>query len=158
LTGKAERDVELPGLGSADGFVGRRSDAETFYSFTSFADPSAIYRYDVATGKSSVFRQPKLAFQPKDFETKQVFVTSKDGTRVPMFLTYRRGLKIDGNRPTLLYAYGGFNISQKPSFSVSNLVWMERGGVYAMANLRGGGEYGRTWHEAGDAWSQAKCV
>ena len=149
LTGKAERDVELPGLGSAEGFVGRRSDPETFYSFTSFADPSSIYRYDVSTGKNSVFRQPKLAFQPKDFETKQVFVTSKDGTRVPMFLTHRRGLKIDGNRPTLLYAYGGFNISQKPSFSVSNLVWMERGGVYAMANLRGGGEYGRTWHEAG---------
>jgi prolyl oligopeptidase len=149
LAGRAVRDVELPAIGSVSGFGGRRSDRETFYAFTSFVDPGSIYRYDVVTGKSSVFRQPKLAFTPADFETRQVFVTSKDGTRVPMFLTYRRGLKPEGNHPTILHAYGGFNISQTPGFSVGNLVWLEMGGIFAVANLRGGGEYGRTWHEAG---------
>ncbi len=149
LAGAPVREVELPAIGSASGFGGRRSNNETFYSFTSFVDPGSIYRYDVVTGESRVFRRPKLGFQPTDFETKQVFVTSKDGTRVPMFVTHRRGLKLDGGNPTILYAYGGFNISQTPSFSVSNLVWLERGGVFAVANLRGGGEYGRTWHEAG---------
>jgi prolyl oligopeptidase len=149
LTGKPVRDVDLPAIGSVSGFGGRRNRSETFYSFTSFVDPGSIYRYDVATGTTQVFRQPKLAFQPDQFETKQVFVTSKDGTRVPMFITHRVGLKLDGTNPTILYAYGGFNVSQTPSFSVSNMVWLEQGGVYAVANLRGGGEYGRVWHEAG---------
>lgn len=149
LSGSPLREVKLPGLGSVGGFGGKRSDRETFYAFTSFVNPGSIYRYDIDKGESTVFRQPKLAFKPADFETKQVFVTSKDGTRVPMFVTQRRGLKRDGNTPTILYAYGGFNISQTPAFSVSNLVWLEMGGIYAVANLRGGGEYGRTWHEAG---------
>lgn len=149
LAGKPLRDVELPAIGSVTGFGGKRTDQETFYAFTSFVDPGSIYRYDVMTGESKVFRQPKLAFKPTDYETNQVFVTSKDGTRVPVFLTHRRGLKLDGNNPTVLYAYGGFNISQTPSFSVSNMVWLEMGGVFAVANLRGGGEYGRGWHEAG---------
>lgn len=149
LTGKQVRDVQLPSIGSAEGFGGKRSHNETFFSFTSFVDPGTIYRYDVATGDSQVFRQPKVAFDQTQFQTKQVFVNSKDGARVPMFITHRRDLKLDGNNPTILYAYGGFNISQTPAFSVSNIAWLEMGGVYAVANLRGGGEYGRTWHEAG---------
>jgi prolyl oligopeptidase len=147
--GREVRDVKLPALGSVAGFEGRRSDRETFYSFTNFITPGSIYRYDVDTGESQLFREPKLAFRPDDFETKQIFYNSKDGTRVPMFLTYRRGLRLDGENPTLLYAYGGFNISQTPAFSVATIAWLEQGGVYAMPNLRGGGEYGRAWHEAG---------
>ncbi len=142
-------ELALPGIGSAGGFGGRATDRETFYSFTSFTAPGTIYRLDLATGKSTVFREPKVDFQPGDYETRQVFAKSKDGTRVPIFLTHKRGLKLDGQNPTLLYGYGGFNISLTPSFSVSNLVWMEMGGVYAMANLRGGGEYGEEWHLAG---------
>ena len=149
LDGKLVRQVQLPGIGSAGGFGGRRSDKETFYGFTSYTTPTTIYRYDMATGKSSVFRAPKVDFNPADYETKQVFYASKDGTRVPMFITYKKGLKLDGSNPTLLYAYGGFNVSQTPGFSVGNLVWMEMGGVYAVANLRGGSEYGEDWHKAG---------
>lgn len=149
LTGKHLRDVELPAIGTASGFGGRRTDQETFYTFTSFVNPGSIYRYDVETGKSQVFREPQVAFEPSDYETRQVFAQSKDGTRVPVFVTHRRGMKLTGNHPTVLYAYGGFNISQTPAFSVGNLVWLERGGIYAVANLRGGGEYGRAWHEAG---------
>ncbi|MCI0486232.1 MAG: prolyl oligopeptidase family serine peptidase [Blastocatellia bacterium] len=149
LDGKLEREVALPGIGSAGGFGGKRKDRETFYSFTSFTVPPTIYRYDVATGKSTLFRQPKVAFNPEDYETKQVFYKSKDGTRVPMFITHKKGLKLDGDNPTYLYGYGGFNISLTPSFSIGNLVWMEMGGVYAMPNLRGGGEYGEEWHQAG---------
>ncbi|HYO62224.1 MAG TPA: prolyl oligopeptidase family serine peptidase [Pyrinomonadaceae bacterium] len=149
LNGKFVRNVELPGIGSAGGFNGKRGDKETFYAFTSFTSPTTIYRYDMATGKSTVFRQPKVDFDPTQFETKQVFYTSKDGTRIPMFITHKKGLKMDGQNPTILYGYGGFNISQTPGFSISNLVWMEMGGVYAVANLRGGGEYGKAWHEAG---------
>ena len=149
LTGKLVREVQFPGIGSAEGFGGKSTDKETFYSFTGFTTPTTIYRYDTTTGKSSVFREPKVDFNPADFETKQVFYTSKDGTRVPMFLTYRKGLKLDGNNPTYLYGYGGFNISLSPAFSVGNLVWMELGGVYAQPNLRGGGEYGEEWHQAG---------
>ncbi len=149
LNGKFVREVELPGIGTAGGFGGRRSDKETFYSFTSFTTPATVYRYDMVTGKSSIFRKPKLLFNPDDYETKQIFYDSKDGTRVPMFLTYRKGIKLDGNNPTLLYAYGGFNSSTLPSFSVANLVWLEMGGVYAVANIRGGGEYGQEWHQAG---------
>jgi prolyl oligopeptidase len=149
VKGTLLRELELPGLGSADGFHGKRTDTETFYSFTSFTVPGAIYRFDLVTGVSSIFRRPRVDFRPEDYETKQVFFTSKDGTRVPMFLTYKRGLKLDGQAPTLLYGYGGFNVSLTPSFIVSNLIWMEMGGVYAMPNLRGGGEYGEEWHLAG---------
>lgn len=149
LDGKPLGEVALPGLGSVGGFGGKRKDTETFYAFTSFTTPTTIYRYDVKTGQSTVFRAPKVGFDPSEYETKQVFFQSKDGTRVPMFISHKKGLKLDGTNPTMLYGYGGFNISLSPSFSVSNLVWMELGGVYAHANLRGGGEYGREWHEAG---------
>jgi len=143
------REIALPGLGSAGGFGGKRTDDETFYSFTSFTMPGVIYRFDFKTGESTVFRQPKVDFNPEDYETKQVFFASKDGTRVPMFITAKRGVKLDGTNPTLLYGYGGFDISLTPGFHVTDLVWMEMGGVYAMANLRGGGEYGQEWHHAG---------
>ncbi|MEH1846626.1 MAG: prolyl oligopeptidase family serine peptidase [Nostoc sp.] len=149
LKGTFIREVELPGLGSAGGFGGKRNDTETFYSYTSFTTPGTIYRYDMVTGKSTIFRQPEVDFNPDDYETKQVFYQSKDGTRVPMFITHKKGIKLDGNNPTYLYAYGGFNVSMTPGFSVSLLVWMEMGGVYAMPNIRGGGEYGEEWHQAG---------
>ncbi|MBD2259280.1 prolyl oligopeptidase family serine peptidase [Pseudanabaena sp. FACHB-2040] len=149
LQGQLIRDVELPGIGSAGGFDGRREDTETFYSFTSFTVPNTIYRYDMTTGESTLFRQPQVDFNPDDYTTSQVFYTSKDGTRVPMFITHKQGIELDGSNPTLLYGYGGFSISLTPAFSVSNLVWMEMGGIYAMPNLRGGGEYGEDWHLAG---------
>lgn len=149
LKGALVREVELPGLGSVGGFDGKRYDTETFYSFTSFTTPGTIYRYDMVTGKSEVYRQPKVDFNPADYETKQVFYESKDGARVPMFITHKKGIKLDENNPTYLYGYGGFNASMTPSFSVSVLVWMEMGGVYAMPNIRGGGEYGEEWHQAG---------
>ncbi len=149
LQGQYVRDVALPAIGSAGGFGGRRDSAETFYYFTSYTTPTTIYRYNVETGESSVYRQPKVDFNPDDFETRQVFYTSKDGARVPMFITSRKGLKLDGGNPTILSGYGGFNVSLTPAFSVSNVVWLENGGVYAVPNLRGGGEYGREWHEAG---------
>jgi prolyl oligopeptidase len=149
LTGKPVREVEFPGLGTAGGFGGKRKDQETFYSFTSYTTPTTIYRYDVARGESAVFKKPKVAFNPDDYETKQVFYRSKDGTRIPMFISARKGIRLDGSNPTLLYGYGGFNIPMTPGFSPSSLVWMELGGVYAVANLRGGGEYGEDWHQGG---------
>lgn len=149
LQGQALRSIDLPGLGSVSGFGGQRQDQETFYSFTSFTAPTTIYHYDCSTGKSTLFRQPQVDFNPQDYETHQVFYSSKDGTRVPLFITHKKGLKLEGFNPTLLYGYGGFNVSLTPSFSVSTLVWMEMGGVYAVPNLRGGGEYGETWHQAG---------
>src|SRR5712671_2481262 len=149
LSCKFLRNRELPGIGTAVGFAGKRKDKETFYAFTSFISPTTIYRYDPVAGKSSVFRQPKVDFDAGRYETKQVFYASKDGTRVPMFLTYKKGIKLDGQNPTLLYAYGGFDISMTPAFSVPNVVWLEMGGVYAQPNLRGGGEYGEQWHLAG---------
>ncbi|HEY9804652.1 MAG TPA: prolyl oligopeptidase family protein [Leptolyngbyaceae cyanobacterium] len=149
LNGTFIKEVELPGLGSANGFGGKRYDTETFYSFTSFTTPVTIYRYNLITGKSELFRQPKVDFNPEDYETKQVFYQSKDGTQVPMFITHKKGIELNGNNPTCLYAYGGFNISLTPNFSVNTLVWMEMGGIYASANLRGGGEYGEEWHQAG---------
>jgi prolyl oligopeptidase len=148
-SGRPVRDLELPGLGSVTGFAGRLGDPETFYCFTGYTTPSTIFRYDVETGESRMFRQPRVDFDPDDFETRQVFVESRDGTRVPMFLTHRKGLELDGSNPVYLYGYGGFNTSMTPTFGVPNLVWMERGGVYAVANLRGGGEYGEGWHQAG---------
>ncbi|MBD2504928.1 prolyl oligopeptidase family serine peptidase [Anabaena azotica] len=149
LNGTFIQDVELPGLGSVNGFDGKRYDTETFYSFTSFTTPVTIYRYNLITGESELFRQPNVDFNPEDYETKQVFYQSKDGTQVPMFITHKKGIKLNGNNPTCLYAYGGFNISLTPNFSVNILVWMEMGGIYASANLRGGGEYGEEWHQAG---------
>jgi prolyl oligopeptidase len=147
--GALQGEVTLPGIGSAGGFGGKRADTETFYSFTSFTTPGRVYRYDFASGASTLWRQPKVDFNPDAYEVKQVFYASKDGTKVPMFITHKKGLKLDGQNPTLLYAYGGFNISLTPSFSVANLAWMELGGVYAVPNLRGGGEYGEEWHQAG---------
>ena len=149
LEGKFLRAVDLPGIGTAAGFGGKRHDMETFYAFTSFISPTTIYRYDAVAGHSKVFRQPKVDFDPTRYETMQVFYKSKDGTRVPMFLTFKKGVKLEGQNPTLLYAYGGFDISLTPAFSAGNLVWLEMGGVYAQPNLRGGGEYGEEWHEAG---------
>ena len=149
LDGTLEREVALPGIGSAGGFGGRRTDTETFYSFTSFTTPTSIYRYDVATGESTLYRQPHVAFRSEDYETTQIFYASKDGTRIPMFLTHRKGLTLDGLNPTYLYGYGGFDVSLTPSFSPALIAWMERGGVLAIPNLRGGGEYGAAWHEAG---------
>jgi prolyl oligopeptidase len=149
LDGRLEKTLELPGLGTAHGFPGRRGDRETFYAFTTFTSPATIYRYDFESGKSSVFRRPQVAFDPGAYETRQVFYTSKDGTRVPMFITHRKGIELDGSHPTHLYGYGGFNVSKTPEFSISALVWLEMGGVYAVPNLRGGGEYGETWHQAG---------
>ncbi len=149
LNGKFVREVEFPGLGSGGGFRGKREDTETFYSYGSYTDPGTIYRYDMTTGESEIYRRPTVDFNPDEYETKQIFYNSKDGTRVPMFITHKKGIVLDGNNPTLLYAYGGFNIPITPRFSVTNLVWMERGGVYASANLRGGGEYGKDWHSAG---------
>jgi len=143
------RDIKLPGIGSVSGFTGHNDSNETFYKYTSFTDPGSVYRYNVDTGESTVFRRAKLKFNPEDYVTEQVFYKSKDGTRIPMFLNYKKGLKRTGNTPTYLYGYGGFNISITPRFSVSNLVWMEMGGIYAVANIRGGGEYGKKWHEAG---------
>ncbi len=142
-------ELELPGMGSAGGFYGKRRDKETFYSWTSFNTPARIYHLDMETGKSQLFKAPRLKFNPDDYVTRQVFYKSKDGTRIPMFISHRKDLKPDGRTPTLLYGYGGFNISLTPWFSVSRLVWMEAGGIYAVANLRGGGEYGEQWHEAG---------
>ncbi|HYF13569.1 MAG TPA: prolyl oligopeptidase family serine peptidase [Phycisphaerales bacterium] len=147
--GKHLRNVDLPGIGTAGGFSGRRTDTETFYSFTGFTSPPRIYHYDLATGKSTLFKEAKVNFNPDDYEAKQEFYKSKDGTRVPMFIVHKKGLKRDGSNPTLLYGYGGFNIPITPSFSVTNLVWMEMGGVFVVANIRGGGEYGEEWHQAG---------
>jgi prolyl oligopeptidase len=147
--GKFVRDVPLGTIGTARGFDGRQDDPETFYSFTSFTVPTNVYRYNVVTGEKSLLFQPKVKFNPDEYEVKQVFYNSKDGTRVPMFLAYKKGLKLNGNNPTLLYGYGGFNISMVPSFSISRLVFMQMGGVVAIANLRGGGEYGEEWHHAG---------
>lgn len=149
LDGKWLRDVSFPGLGTAGGFGGKPEDTETYYSFTSYTTPTTIYRYDLKTGVSTVFREPTVAFSPSDYESKQVFYRSKDGTKVPMILTHKKGLKLDGQNPTYLYGYGGFNVPLTPTFSVTNLVWMEMGGLLAIPNLRGGGEYGEAWHAAG---------
>ncbi|MBE2283954.1 MAG: S9 family peptidase [Prosthecobacter sp.] len=149
LAGKWIRDIKLPGIGSAGGFGGHREDKETFYSFTSFTEAGAIFRLDLATGESTLWRKSEVKFDSSAYETKQVFYASKDGTKIPMFIVHKKGLKLDGANPTLLYGYGGFNISLTPGFSVSRAVWLEMGGVFAMPNLRGGGEYGREWHQAG---------
>lgn len=147
--GKFVRDVKLPGIGSAGGFGGRRDETETFYSYSSFNAPPTIYRYDMKTGKSTLFRKSNVNIDPEQFEVTQVFYPSKDGTKIPMFITHKKGIKLDGNNPTILYGYGGFNIAMTPSFSVSRIAWLEMGGVYAVANLRGGSEYGKEWWKGG---------
>lgn len=149
LDGTFEREIRLPGLGSVGGFGGKRGDPETFYQFTSFITPGDLYRYDVKTGKSELFRKVKITFDPQSYTARQVFYTGKDGTRIPMFLIHHKSLKRDGSNPTYLYGYGGFNISLTPSFSASHVAWLEQGGMIAIANLRGGGEYGKEWHDAG---------
>ncbi len=149
LKGKLIREIELPGIGSAGGFSTEENEKELYYSFTSFTYPTAIYRYNIASGTSALYYQPKIDFNPDDYETIQVFYTTKDGTKVPMFIVYRKGLELNGKNPTWLYAYGGFNVSLSPSFSPSRILWLENGGVYAQPNLRGGGEYGEKWHLAG---------
>lgn len=149
LGGNYTREVKFPGIGTASGFGGRRDQHETFYSFSSFNQPPSVYRYDLKSGKSNLIREAKVDFNPDDFVVKQVFYKSNDGTQVPMFIAHKKGLTLNGETPTLLYAYGGFNISLTPSFSISRLQWMEMGGIFAMPNLRGGGEYGKAWHKAG---------
>jgi prolyl oligopeptidase len=149
LNGERLSTVPLPGHGSAWGFGGTGNDPETFFAFTGFSTPSRVYRYDTESGKTELWREPKVDFDPDAFETKQIFYKSKDGTKVPMFIMHKKGLVLDGSNPTVLYGYGGFNISLTPGFSISRVVWMEQGGVYAIANLRGGGEYGEEWHKAG---------
>jgi prolyl oligopeptidase len=149
LDGRKLGTVTLPGIGTASGFSGDAGDPETFFAFTSFAFPTTIYRYDAGTGQTTVWAQPKVPFDPASFTVEQRFYRSKDGTRIPLFLVYKKGLDLDDRHPTLLYGYGGFNISMTPGFSSTNLAWVEQGGVYAVANLRGGGEYGKAWHDAG---------
>lgn len=148
-SGKFVRDVALPGIGSAGGFGGRREDHETFYSYSSYNTPPTIFRYNMKTGESKQFRQAKVDIVPDNYEVKQQFFKSKDGTSVPMFIVHKKGLKLDGTNPTLLYGYGGFNISQTPGFSAARMVWLDMGGIYVVVNLRGGAEYGEAWHEAG---------
>jgi prolyl oligopeptidase len=149
LAGKLQREIALPGLGSAGGFGGKKEDRILFYTFTSFNYPPVIFQYEIASGQSRMFRKSEAKFNPADYEVRQVFYPSKDGTRIPMFIVQKKGLARDGNNPALLYAYGGFNISMTPWFSAGNLVFLEQGGIYAVANLRGGGEYGEAWHRAG---------
>ncbi|WP_333862083.1 prolyl oligopeptidase family serine peptidase [Chitinophaga sp.] len=149
VSGKKDRDIHLPGIGAAGGFGGKKEDGQFFYTFSSFVAPPTIYKYDIKSGKSELFRKSEVKFNQDDYETKQVFFTSKDGTKVPVFLSHRKGLKLNGQNPVLLYGYGGFNIPMTPSFSVSNLFFMEQGGIYAVVNLRGGSEYGEAWHKAG---------
>ena len=147
--GKLVREVELPGIGSAGGFGGKKEETTLYYSFTNYVTPGTIYSFDPKTGSSKVYNKPKVDFKSEDYESKQVFYTSKDGTKIPMIITYKKGTELNGKNPTMLYGYGGFNVSLTPSFSIANAVWLENGGVYAVANLRGGGEYGKKWHNAG---------
>lgn len=147
--GKLVRDIQLPGTGTAGGFGGKDTDKEVYFSYTNYITPGTIYKYNVETGKSEVYQKPNIKFNPDDYVSEQVFYTSKDGTKVPMMINYKKGLKLNGKNPTILYSYGGFNISLQPAFSVVNAIWMENGGVYAVPNIRGGGEYGKKWHDAG---------
>lgn len=148
-SGKLIREIKLPAVGSAGGFGGKKDEKILYYSFMNYTTPGSIYSFEPKSGKSEIYQKPKVDFKSEDYESKQVFYTSKDGTKVPMIITYKKGTKLDGKNPTMLYGYGGFNVSLTPSFSISNAVWMENGGVYAVANLRGGGEYGKKWHDAG---------
>lgn len=147
--GKLVREIKLPAVGTAGGFGGKKHEKILYYSFTNYTTPGSIFSFDPKSGKSEIYQKPKVDFKSEDYESKQVFYTSKDGTKIPMIITYKKGTKLDGKNPTILYGYGGFNISLTPAFSIANAVWMENGGVYAVANLRGGGEYGKKWHDAG---------
>ena len=147
--GKLVRDVQLPGVGTAGGFGGKEKETTLYFSFTNYVTPGTIYTFDPKTGKSAIYQKPKVDFNSADYESKQVFYTSKDGTKIPMIITYKKGTQLNGKNPTILYGYGGFNVSLTPAFSISNAVWLENGGIYAVANLRGGGEYGKKWHDAG---------
>jgi prolyl oligopeptidase len=147
--GQLVRTLELPGQGSAGGFGGKRKDTDTFYSYTDYTTPASIYRLDLTTGKSTPWRSPKLDLDLSAYKSTQIFYTSKDGTKVPMTIVSKKNVPLDGNNPTVLYGYGGFNASETPYFSVTTMVWLEMGGVFAIANIRGGGEYGEDWHKAG---------
>jgi prolyl oligopeptidase len=147
--GKLVREIKLPGVGSAGGFGTKKEEKELYYSFTNYITPGSIYKYDIANGNSELFIKPEIDFNPDNYESHQIFYPSKDGTKIPMIITHKKGLKMDGKNPTMLYGYGGFNISLTPSFSIANAIWMEQGGIYAVPNLRGGGEYGKKWHDAG---------
>jgi prolyl oligopeptidase len=149
VAGELEREIDLPGPGSAGGFGGNWDDEEIYYSFTNYVYPSSTFKYNIASGESALYRKSAVSFDSENYESKQVFYTSKDGTKVPMIITHKKGIKLDGSNPTLLYGYGGFNISLTPGFRTSNIVFLEQGGVFAVANLRGGGEYGQEWHQAG---------
>jgi prolyl oligopeptidase len=147
--GKMIREVKLPGIGSTGGFGGKKEETILYYSFTNYITPGSIYSFDPKTGTSKEYQKPKVDFNSADYESKQVFYPSKDGTKIPMIITYKKGTDLNGKNPTILYGYGGFNVSLTPSFSIANAVWLEQGGIYAVANLRGGGEYGKEWHDAG---------
>lgn len=147
--GKLEREITLPGLGNASGFRGKKGDEVIYFSFTNYITPSTSYKLNPQTGASKIYIKPSIDFNPDDYESKQVFYNSKDGTKVPMIITYKKGIQMNGKNPTMLYGYGGFNISLTPSFSIANAVWLENGGIYAVPNIRGGGEYGVNWHDAG---------
>ncbi|RZM00022.1 MAG: S9 family peptidase, partial [Pedobacter sp.] len=149
MDGKKEREISLPGVGSASGFGAKLEDKELYYSFTSYVYPSTIFKYDIPTGKSVEYKKSAVQFDPSLYESKQVFYTSKDGTKVPMIITHKKGIELNGKNPTLLYAYGGFGVNLTPSFSTSNIILLEQGGIYAVPNLRGGGEYGEKWHSGG---------
>ncbi|MDO5616015.1 MAG: prolyl oligopeptidase family serine peptidase [Cruoricaptor ignavus] len=147
--GKLVREIQLPGNGTAAGFGGKNEEKDLYYSFSNYVTPGTTYKYNVETGKSEIYNKPNVKFNPENYVSEQVFFTSKDGTKVPMMISYKKGIKLDGKNPTILYSYGGFNISLTPSFSVVNAIWMENGGIYAVPNIRGGGEYGKKWHDAG---------
>ena len=147
--GNLIREVELPGVGSVGGFSGKKDDEVLYYSFANYKTPGTIYKYDPETGESGIYKKPDIDFDPEAYESEQVFYSSKDGTRVPMIITYKKGMEMNGKNPTILYGYGGFNVSVTPNFSIANAIWMEQGGIYAVPNLRGGGEYGKEWHLAG---------
>lgn len=149
LEGNEIREVELPGIGTVSGFSSRKDEKDVYYSFTNYVTPGTIYKYDLESGKSEVYQKPEISFNPEDYTSEQVFYTSRDGTQIPMIITYKKGLEQNGKNPTMLYGYGGFNISLTPSFSVANAAWLAEGGIYAVPNLRGGGEYGKDWHKAG---------
>jgi prolyl oligopeptidase len=147
--GNLIREVTLPGIGTASGFGGKAKDTELYFSFTNYTTPATIYSFNPKEGKATVYKKPVVDFKSENYISTQVFYTSKDGTKIPMIITHKKGLKLEGKNPTILYGYGGFNISLTPSFSIANAVWLEMGGIYAVANLRGGGEYGKKWHDAG---------
>lgn len=147
--GKLIRTIDLPGIGTAAGFGGKEKEKDLYFSFTNYITPGTIYKYNADSGKSEVYQKPNVKFNPENYVSEQVFYTSKDGTKIPMMINYKKGTKLDGKNPTILYSYGGFNISLQPAFSVVNAIWMENGGIYAVPNIRGGGEYGKKWHDAG---------